>query len=251
MARIDDYQQARDLAAQALAGETLEAIAERSGLTMEDGHLGVAFLDRAYRISYPGFQFQDVADPGAQVPLQEQVLILHYLQGSQNRLTGRWIAYREIPGASFYFGPFMQRAVEPLKKVFGANTKALHKAAAKLNATPIATSFAAFQCDLLPFAPIQIIVWEGDEEFPAEANILFHASVGDDLSPEDAAWLASLTVYRLMALGRKQPVLFQWAARPSSIAPSRLSGCRPFQIPVRSAFPPIRSITGIGPRRNR
>jgi hypothetical protein len=45
-------------------------------------------------------------------------------------------------------------------------------------------------------------VWEGDDEFPAEANILFDAAVGDYLSPEDAAWLASLAVYRLMALAR-------------------------------------------------
>jgi hypothetical protein len=99
--------------------------------------------------------------------------------------------------------PGNPRAVEPLKKVFGDNTDALRQAAAKLNARTIATSSAAFEFDLLPFAPIQIIVWEGDEEFPAEANILFDASVGDYLSPEDAAWLASLTVYRLMALARE------------------------------------------------
>jgi hypothetical protein len=98
MARVDDYRQARDMAAQALAEETMAAIAERSGLDIDDGSLRVSFLDRTYRISFPQFQFRDVADPEAQVPLQEQVLILHYLQGSRNRLTGRWIAYREIPG---------------------------------------------------------------------------------------------------------------------------------------------------------
>ncbi|MEJ2038613.1 MAG: DUF3786 domain-containing protein, partial [Desulfosarcinaceae bacterium] len=175
MARVDDYQQARDLAAEALAEEKIEVIAQRGGLAVENNNLRVTFLNRTYLISYPGFQFSDTADPDAQVPLQEQVLVLHYLQGSQASLTGRWISYREIPGAAFYFGPFMQRAVEPLKKVFGADTAALRKAAARLNAKTLETSSAAFQFAPLPFAPLQIIVWEGDDEFPAEANILFDA----------------------------------------------------------------------------
>jgi hypothetical protein len=201
MARVDDYQQARDLAAQALSEEALETIAERSGLHVEEGMLRATFLNRTYQISYPQFHFKDITDSSAEVPLQEQVLILHYLQGSQARLADRWIAFREIPGAALYFGPFMQRAVEPLKKVFGNNTQKLNAAAAKLNAKPVQTGSAAFQLDQLPYIPIQIILWEGDDEFPAEANILFDASVGNYLSPEDAAWLASLTVYRLIALG--------------------------------------------------
>jgi hypothetical protein len=203
MARIDDYQQARDLAAKELAAENLNTIAQRSGFDTEGSALlCVPFLGRTYAVTYPGFEFDDRDNPGAQVPLQEQVLILHYLQGCRPRLEGRWVAYRELPGAGFYFGAFVKRAVDPLKKVFGQNVAALNKAAARLGAVPMETGSAGFLLNLLPYAPIQMIVWEGDEEFPAEANILFDAAVGDYLSPEDAAWLASLAVYRLMALAR-------------------------------------------------
>jgi hypothetical protein len=203
MARIDDYQQARDLAAKELAAENLNTIAQRSGFDI-DGTAGlrVPFLDRFYIVTYPDFEFEDRDNPETQVPLQEQVLILHYLQGCRPRREGRWVAYRELPGAGFYFGAFVKRAVEPLKKVFGQNVAALNKAAAGLNAVPIETGTAGFQLDLFPYAPIQMIVWEGDDEFPAEANILFDAAIGDYLSPEDAAWLASLAVYRLLALSR-------------------------------------------------
>ena len=164
--------------------------------------LRVPFLDRVYDLSYPGFEFRDHNNSEAQVPLQEQVLILHYLQGCRPKLEGRWVAYREIPGAGFYFGAFVKRAVDPLKKVFGQDVGTLKQAGAKLGAVPLEIGSAGFRLDLLPYAPIQIIVWEGDDEFPSEANILFDAAVGDYLSPEDAAWLASLAVYRLMALAR-------------------------------------------------
>lgn len=203
MARVDDFQQARDLAAQQLAQLDLTQIAHRAGYqTVDDTTLRIPFLDRVYRVNAPTFTFSDEADPEAQIPLQEQVLILHYLLGCSPHLKGQWVAYREIPGAGFYFGPFVKRAIEPLKKVFGQNSAGLRTAAKHLNGTPIDTGDAGFHFAPLPYAPIQIIVWEGDAEFPTEANILFDASVGDYLSPEDAAWLASLTVYRLMAVAR-------------------------------------------------
>lgn len=203
MARVDDYQQARDLAASELAAEPVDAIARRSGFqTLATAGLAVTFLGRAYEVTYPGFEFGDQNDPTADIPLQEQVLILHYLQRSQPRLSGNWIAYREIPGAGFYFSAFAKRALEPFKKVFGANMAGFRNAAAGLAATPMGEGTPGFEFKVLPFAPIQIILWEGDDEFPAEANILFDDTVGNYLSPEDAAWLASLTVYRLMSLSR-------------------------------------------------
>jgi hypothetical protein len=203
MARIDDFQQARDLAAQELAKQKLTDIAGRSGFEPAGNeNLRVPFLDRVYTISYPDFIFSDASDVSLEVPLQEQVLLLHYLLGCQPKLTGQWVAYREIRGAGFYYGAFVKRAIDPLKKVFGQNVEALRKAADKLGATPVDTGQAAFRLDVLPYAPIQIILWEGDDEFPAEANILFDASVGDYLSPEDAAWLGSLPIYRMLALGR-------------------------------------------------
>jgi hypothetical protein len=203
MARVDDYQQARDLAASALGSLDLADIARRSGFEMLDPkQLSVPFLTRTYRVAYPGFIFTDANDPAAQTPLQEQVLLLHYLQGCQPRLSGRWIAYREIPGAGFYFGAFVKRAVDPLKKVFGQNLAGFRKATGMLGGVALDEGTTGFRLDVLPYAPLQVIVWEGDEEFPAEANILFDATAGEYLSPEDAAWLASLTVYRLMALAK-------------------------------------------------
>jgi hypothetical protein len=203
MARIDDYQQARDLAAKELSKEALGTIASRTGFKADGAErLIIPFLERSYNLSYPAFEFKDAQAPEIEVPLQEQVLILHYLQGCRSMLRGRWIAYREIQGAGFYWSAFVKRAIDPLKKVFGMNAEAFHQAAAKLKASEIKGTAAGYRIDVLPYAPLQLIVWEGDEEFPAEANILFDATIGEYLSPEDAAWLASLTVYRLMALAR-------------------------------------------------
>jgi len=202
MPRIDDYINARKLAVEKLSQASFEIIAERSGFEQSDGQsLHIPFLDRTYRVSFPLFEFKDQADSQKEIPIQEQVLILHYLMAAETPgLSGQWVSYREIPGASFYFGAFVKRAVDPLKKVFGQNISGFTRAAEKLQARKIENGDAGFEFRMFPAVPLQLILWEGDDEFPAEANILFDKTIGRILSPEDVAWLAGMVVYRLIAL---------------------------------------------------
>ena len=201
MARIDDYVNAKKLAIEKLASEPFEAISARSEFEAVGADaLRVPFLDRTYRVSYPEFDFVAEGEGDADVPLQEQVLILHYMIGTKGAVSGNWVAYREIPGAAFYFSAFVKRAIDPLKKIFGDDASRLGPVAEILGGAPIDAGDAAFEFKVLPKAPIQVILWEGDEEFPSEANILFDDTIGDILPPEDIAWLAGMLVYRLAAL---------------------------------------------------
>jgi hypothetical protein len=203
MPRIDDYFNAAKIAIETLVQESPKEILRRSGFEADaDGFL-IPFLNRTYRIDFPGFTFSDTASEPKDVPIQEQVLILHYLRAGGLRFpTGNWIAYREIQGASFYFSAFVKRAIDPLKKTFGSNIEGLVKAAERLGGQAIPAGDAGFEFRVLPRIPVQLILWEGDSEFPPEANILFDETIGEILSPEDVAWLAGMLVYRLLALGR-------------------------------------------------
>jgi hypothetical protein len=204
MPRIDDYKQAKALAVQVLSKQPLDRMTRRAGFGPEsDAAFRVPFLDRVYRVSHPDFDFVDIAGPGREVPLQEQVLILHYLMAETDASPlGNWIAYREIPGAAFYYGAFVKRAVEPLKKVYGNDIAGFQRASQQLEGVKIEEGDAGFEFRPLPRVPLRLILWVGDEEFAPEAGILFDTSVAESLGPEDAAWLASLLVYRLMALGK-------------------------------------------------
>ncbi|MBI5591907.1 MAG: DUF3786 domain-containing protein [Deltaproteobacteria bacterium] len=203
MPRIDDYYNAAKIAIEALCRESSKDILKRSGFEADVNGICIPFLSRSYSIRFPDFVFSDTDTDPKDVPIQEQVLILHYLQARGIQFpTGNWIAYREIQGASFYFSAFVKRAIDPLKKTFGSNIQGLVKAAERLGGQPIPAGDAGFEFRILPRIPIQLILWEGDAEFPPEANILFDETIGDILSPEDVAWLAGMLVYRLMALSR-------------------------------------------------
>lgn len=204
MPRIDDYQAACRLAREDLAIQPLERLLARSGFEpLEEHALRVPFLNRIYRLSYPGFEFSDISDVAREVPLQEQVLILHYLQTDLSTIRpGDWVAYREIPGATFYFAAFVKRAVDPLKKVFGQNAQGFCGAAERLMGAPLEVGDAGFEFRVFPKVPVRLVLYVGDEEFPAEANILFERGIEQGLLPEDVAWMAGMLVYRLIALAR-------------------------------------------------
>lgn len=205
MARIDDYEQARKIAIESLAKTDFIQLQQRAGFTQNSSAttMTVPFLNRVFKIGFPSFEFKDCEDESKEVPVQEQVLILHYLKAeSFPTPTGRWVSYREIPGATFYHSAFLSRAVEPLKSVFGRNIEGLRKAAEKLQGKQADTGDASYEFYPFPKIPMMLTIWEGDDDFPPEANIVFDETIGAILSPEDIAWMAGMVVYRLMALSR-------------------------------------------------
>lgn len=204
MPRIDDYQNARKLAIEKLATDSFDKILKRTGFeTVADGEFRVPFLNRVYRVVFPGLEFKDETDGQKEVPIQEQILILHYMRAPAIPvLTGNWISYREIPGASFYHSAFIRRAVDPLKKVFGEHIAGFLAAAETLGCRIIDSGDAGCEFRPFPHVPLRLILWAGDDEFPAEANIVFDENIKDILSPEDIAWLAGMVVYRLISLSR-------------------------------------------------
>ncbi|ETR73330.1 MAG: hypothetical protein OMM_01040 [Candidatus Magnetoglobus multicellularis str. Araruama] len=202
MARIDDYNNAKKFAVENLSKIAFETIASYSGFDPLAGDkFQVPFLNRMYQVDYPEFNF--ISEDDHDVPIQEQVLLLHYMNGRPQTKFVTWVAYREIPGASFYFSAFVKRAIEPLKKVFGNQLKILNHIAKKLDGRTVELGDLGLEFQILPNISVRIVMWAGDDEFPPEANILFPNNIHEIFSPEDIAWLAGMLVYRLIALSKE------------------------------------------------
>ncbi len=206
MPRIDDYKMAKKVAIQELKKDSFKYLVNKSGFKIHNKDaeiMEIPFLGSTYLLKYPEFSFENMTDPGREVPLTEQVLILHYLLGKKPlSVFGEWISYREIPGASFYFGPFTARAINPMVKVFGKNLDLFERTFKFLGGQEISDGDKGFEYYFFPMVPLRLILWEGDDEFPPSGNILFDASIADILSPEDVAWLAGMIVYKLIGLSK-------------------------------------------------
>ena len=206
MARVDDYVKAVSLGKEELEGRDPKQIARRSGATCVEGtdgksSLSIQFLNKKIYISWPELDFSYSAGE-KEVPIQQQVLLLHYLNQAQDvEISGEWIAYQEIPDGKFYLDAFIRRAKNPMVQGFGSNPELMVKLTTEAyGATPMEQGDLAVTVQALPLIPVALILWRGDEEFTPEGTILFDRTVSRLLSAEDIAWLAGMIIYPLLGM---------------------------------------------------
>lgn len=213
MARIDDYKQALALGKNELSSNDPHVVAGYAGADMrggeeEDSCICLDFLNEGILISWPDQEFSYSKTPEKEVPIQEQILLLHYLYGALSSkgttVTGEWISFQEVPDGKFYLDAFHRRARDPLIRAFGEKPRLLERSAKELfQAVPADQGDISVVIQALPLVPIELIIWVGDDEFPPSGNILFDRSIIEILSAEDVAWLSGMVVYPLMGMANR------------------------------------------------
>lgn len=201
LAKQKNYQQAFDLGCAAIKGMDLAEKAEKAGVIYEKGREGekiiVHFFSEPYQISFPQVEF--FCSSKKTVSLVARVLILHYLlRADGSPLTGRWIGYKEIPGALLYASVFARRVTEPLIRKFGNSSKLFKNVCETLGGQPVKVGDASFILQAFPSIQLQYVLWEGDEEFTPTVQLLFDASVDHYLSLEDIVVLGQMASSRLI-----------------------------------------------------
>jgi len=202
MPRIDDYKAAIALAVAELQQINPKRLENRTGAQhfVEAAHEGllVPYFGQARRITWPGVMVTP-GDGQKEIPLTEQILILHYLlHASGEPLTGRTVDFRQVPEGGFYWSAFVSRAKNPLLATFGHDLPLYEQVAASLGGEALFLGDAAARFLAFPRVPVTHVLWGGDEEFPPEATILFDETIPSYLPTEDIAALSGASVYRLM-----------------------------------------------------
>ena len=129
MPRIDDYKTAIALAVEELQKINPKRLANsiRCQYFLEGGAGGaggregllVPYFGQSRRVSWPEINVTP-GDGAGQIPLTEQILILHYLIRARGEaLSGRNIDFRQVPEGGFYWAAFVSRAQKPLLASFG------------------------------------------------------------------------------------------------------------------------------------
>jgi hypothetical protein len=169
-----------------------------------DSSQGV-FLVRYYRwhycVAFPQATITP-ADPSSE-PLGEsdQIVILRYLaQALGTPPSGRWLSFMELPGGPLHQTPFRLEAVQPLADEFGRAPQLFLAAGQALGGVPADMGDASIILPVLPRLSLALVLWVADEEFPANANLLFDASAVDYLDTASLYVLGINTSRRLRRL---------------------------------------------------
>jgi len=160
-------------------------------------HFQVPFLNATYHVSWPEGLVARAGDTEP-VDIATHILLLHYLLTADGTaVTGQWIAFRNLPGGLGYFAAFQGRASLRLAHTFGHDQAAFEAAAKTISGERLTFGDASFLFRALPRVWLAVVLHLGDEEFSADANVLFDAAASHYLPTEDLAVLGGILAGRL------------------------------------------------------
>jgi len=158
-----------------LAGLDLEARTGLLGFTIEAGEAVVPLYGRPHVVSPDG-----VRDPGgAQPPHSASVVLCQYLllAPSAEPAGGReWVTFKDFRDAAPFVDGFVNNSERAIARSFAGRLEALRHACRSLGGTApdLDVSYQLrMRFEALPRVPVVLLYNDEDEEFPAEATILF------------------------------------------------------------------------------
>ena len=102
-----------------------------------------------------------------------------------------WIPFRDVKRAGPYDGAFQRTILRPFADAFSGKLEQLVSIGTQLGFTRVSSADVSFQIELFPCVPIQFLFWDGDDEFPANFNILFDQNITDFTHEETVVCMAS------------------------------------------------------------
>ena len=159
--------------------------AERTDAKWDEKEFYVNLLGREFAISHPDYAIR-AADGGNIPPLPIQTFLLRYLLESKKiPWAGEWKTFREMPWGEMYIKPYTGRVLTRAAYTFGFKTAAMKAACEKMGAEPVKHGDAGFRFHLIGGYWMQLLVWEGDEEFPPNAQVLYSDNFAEGFAAED------------------------------------------------------------------
>ena len=176
------------------------SVTERLADVRWDGkEFTVRLLGRDFAIAHPEYAIR-VLDDGKLPPLPTQTFLLRYLLESRDvAWKGEWKTFREMPWGEMYIKPYTGRVLTRAAFTFGTRLAAFKAACEKMGATAVKHGDAGYQFDLTGNYRMQILVWEGDDEFPPNAQVLYSANFADGFAAEDRVVAGDILISSIKA----------------------------------------------------
>lgn len=156
----------------------------------------IVALNEEFEVNTKTREIRSVGENGRPVSVELGLAIIFYLmQCDGSEVSGKWISEKEIKGGiQFFRGPHTIPTA-PIAATCADGFDSVKEAALKLGGSPIDMGDAAYVFKALPRAPIAVVLWRGDEEFPPECKILMDRTIENHL-PLDVIFGLAIEIAR-------------------------------------------------------
>ncbi|MDT8378754.1 MAG: DUF3786 domain-containing protein [Desulfotignum sp.] len=103
---------------------------------------------------------------------------VHYLLSAEAiQPAGQWISEKDIPGGTTFFRGPHEIPAHLVASRFDGDIEGFTRRCENYGGTKLALADAAFSFVITPRVPVAVLFWQGDEEFPAEAKLLYDVTI--------------------------------------------------------------------------
>ena len=157
-------------------------------------------MKKEYRISVWGEDYGIYPQDSQIMRLQENnpdvghllgLFIIYYLLRSKDiSISKEWISEKDIPGgATFFRGPH-KIPTHIIEERYENNIEEFKEVCERLDGIPLDMADAAYAFKIAPRIPVAVQFWDKDDEFSAEAKLLFDKTIAEQLAPDIVFCLA-------------------------------------------------------------
>jgi len=151
-------------------------------------------MKKGYRISVWGEDYGIYPQESQIIRLQENnpdvghllgLFIIYYLLRSKDiSISKEWISEKDIPGGPTFFRGPHKIPTQIIEKRYENNVKEFKEACDRLDGIPLDMADAAYAFEITPRIPVAVQFWDRDDEFSAEAKLLFDKTIAEQLAPD-------------------------------------------------------------------
>ena len=165
------------------------------GVTAQDGTIRVPVLNRILCVDLE--QGQVRVDASGPARSAWAVLTVHYLCAPDFTPDPRPVSFSYFQDCRSYLSVFGKRITQRFLATAGRNADQFVRLGAQLGGTPLHGWRTGFRFDIFPRVPITLVRYEGDDEMPPGASVVYCADAELLLPAEDRVVAAELLLDQL------------------------------------------------------
>lgn len=173
-----------------------EELIRKFQLEADEEFLYIIYFSKRFRIDRKnGFITEDGKSPGFDTVMN--IYNTFYYSAAHPMASGNLVAFRQVKRVYPFEAAYRRTIISRLQELFSGKTEELRKACEALGGTLLPQGDVGYVLPVFPFLNIAVLFWDKDEEFEAQANMLFDSEITEFMHEENVVCVAADAVYYL------------------------------------------------------
>ena len=173
-----------------------EELIRKFQLEADEEFLYIIYFSKRFRIDRKnGFITEDGKSPGFDTVMN--IYNTFYYSAAHPVASGNLVAFRQVKRVYPFEAAYRRTIISRLQELFSGKTEELRKACEALGGTLLPQGDVGYVLPVFPFLNIAVLFWDKDEEFEAQANMLFDSEITEFMHEENVVGVAADAVYYL------------------------------------------------------